>query len=238
MSTESTLKIIFGGAAHRRTSGYGWRIHPTKKTKKFHYGVDYGCSKVPVYALESGTVYKKGYQAGGAGNYVYVKYPRLGVAVAYFHLSSIAVKQGQAVSRGTRIGIAGTTGASTGVHLHIGVRGLSSWKWQNPETWLANYKAPGTSSSGGSSSGYRVGSTYTLRCNMNVRTGPGTGYAKKKRSALTANARAHCTSSSSAVLKKGTRVTCKAIKTSGSDVWMQIPSGWVCARKSGKVYIS
>ena len=174
MSTESTLKIIFGGAAHRRTSGYGWRIHPTKKTKKFHYGVDYGCSKVPVYALESGTVYKKGYQAGGAGNYVYVKYPRLGVAVAYFHLSSIAVKQGQSVGKGTKIGVAGTTGASTGVHLHIGVRNLSSWKWRNPETWLANYKSPNSGSSASSSSGYRVGSTYTLKKAMKVRSGAGT----------------------------------------------------------------
>lgn len=234
MSTESTLKIIFGGAAHRRSSGYGWRIHPVKKTKKFHYGVDYACGKVPVYALESGTVYKRGYQAGGAGNYVYVKYPRLSVAVAYFHLTRIAVKQGQSVGRGTRIGVAGTTGGSTGVHLHIGVRNLSTWKWQNPETWLANYSAP--SSNG--SSGYRVGSTYTLRTNMNVRTGPGTNYAKKKRSALTVNARAHCTSASSAVLKKGTRVTCKATHTVGSDIWLQIPSGWVCARKSGKIYIS
>lgn len=239
MSTESTLKIIFGGAAHRRTSGYGWRTHPVKKTKRFHYGVDYGCSKVSVYALESGTVYKRGYDSS-AGNYVYVKYPRHGVVVAYFHLSSISVRQGQSVGRGTKVGVAGSTGSSTGVHLHIGVRSLSTWKWQNPETWLANYKSPGSSGSGssGSTSGYRTGSTYTLRCNMNVRTGPGTGYAKKKRNTLTANARAHCTSASSAVLKKSTRVTCKSIRTSGSDVWMQIPSGWVCARKSGKVYIS
>lgn len=142
----------------------------------------------PVHALESGVVYKRGYDKS-AGNYVYVKYARYGVCVAYFHLSSISVKQGQAVSRGTKVGVAGSTGTSTGVHLHIGVRSLSSWKWQNPEAWLANYSAPssGGSSSGGSS-GYRVGSTYTLRANMNVRTGPGTNYAKKKRSALTANA--------------------------------------------------
>ena len=115
MSTESTLKIIFGGASHRRTSGYGWRVHPTKKTKKFHYGVDYGCGKVAVHALESGTVYKRGYDKS-AGNYVYVKYARHGVCVAYFHLSSISVKQGQAVSRGTKVGVAGSTGTSTGVH--------------------------------------------------------------------------------------------------------------------------
>ena len=81
MSTESTLKIIFGGAAHRRTSGYWWRVHPVKKTKRFHYGVDYGCSKVSVYALESGTVYNRGYDRS-AGNYVYVNYPRYGVVVA------------------------------------------------------------------------------------------------------------------------------------------------------------
>ena len=105
MSTESTLKIIFGGASHRRTSGYGWRVHPTKKTKKFHYGVDYGCGKVAVHALESGVVYKRGYDKS-AGNYVYVKYARYGVCVAYFHLSSISVKQGQTVSRGTKVGVA------------------------------------------------------------------------------------------------------------------------------------
>ena len=93
MSTESTLKIIFGGASHRRTSGYGWRVHPTKKTKKFHYGVDYGCGKVAVHALESGTVYKRGYDKS-AGNYVYVKYARYGVCVAYFHLSKYFRKTG------------------------------------------------------------------------------------------------------------------------------------------------
>lgn len=241
MSTESTLKIIFGGAAHRRTSGYGWRIHPTKKTKKFHYGVDYGCSKVPVYALESGTVYKKGYQAGGAGNYVYVKYPRLGVAVAYFHLSSIAVKQGQSVGKGTKIGVAGTTGASTGVHLHIGVRNLSSWKWRNPETWLANYKSPNSGSSASSSSGYRVGSTYTLKKAMKVRSGAGTGYAQKRVNQLTAGGKRAATStkgSAGAVFKAGTRVTVQQVKTVGSAVWIKVPSGWICAKTGSKVYVA
>lgn len=229
MSTESTLKIIFGGASHRKTSGYGWRIHPTKKTKKFHYGVDYGCSKVAVHALESGVVYKTGYDRS-AGNYVYVKYSRYGVAVAYFHLSSISVRKGQSVSRGTKVGVAGTTGSSTGVHLHIGVRSLSTWKWQNPETWLANYSSP---SSGSSTSSYRVGSTYTLQNNMKVRTGPGTNYRQKKRSELTANAKQHAQSGTYAVLKKGTRVTVQGV----SGNWLKIPSGYVCARQGNSVYI-
>lgn len=229
MSTESTLKIIFGGASHRKTSGYGWRRHPIKKTKRFHYGVDYGCSKVSVYALENGVVYKTGYDRS-AGNYVYVKYARYGVAVAYFHLSRISVRKGQSVSRGTKVGVAGMSGSSTGVHLHIGVRSLSTWKWQNPETWLANYSSP---SSGSSSSSYRVGSTYTLQNNMKVRTGPGTNYRQKKRSELTANAKQHAQSGTYAVLKKGTRVTVQGI----SGNWLKIPSGYVCARQGNSVYI-
>lgn len=229
MSTESTLKIIFGGASHRKTSGYGWRIHPVKKTKRFHYGVDYGCSKVAVHALESGVVYKTGYDRS-AGNYVYVKYARYGVAVAYFHLSRISVRKGQSVSRGTKVGVAGMSGSSTGVHLHIGVRSLSTWKWQNPETWLANYSSP---SSGSSTSSYRVGSTYTLQNNMKVRTGPGTNYRQKKRSELTANAKQHAQSGTYAVLKKGTRVTVQGI----SGNWLKIPSGYVCARQGNSVYI-
>lgn len=229
MSTESTLKIIFGGASHRKTSGYGWRIHPVKKTKRFHYGVDYGCSKVAVHALESGVVYKTGYDRS-AGNYVYVKYARYGVAVAYFHLSRISVKKGQSVSRGTKVGVAGMSGSSTGVHLHIGVRSLSTWKWQNPETWLANYSSP---SSGSSSSSYKVGSTYTLQNNMKVRTGPGTNYRQKKRSELTANAKKHAQSGTYAVLKKGTRVTVQGV----SGNWLKIPSGYVCARQGNSVYI-
>ena len=60
MSTASTLAIIFGGASYRKTSGYGYRIHPRTKKKRFHYGVDYGCGKVAVHAIESGVVYKRG----------------------------------------------------------------------------------------------------------------------------------------------------------------------------------
>lgn len=232
MSAASTLAIIFGGASYRKTSGYGYRIHPRTKKKKFHYGVDYGCGKVAVHAIESGVVYKRD-RDSSAGNYVYIKYPRLGVAVAYFHLNSISVRQGQSVSKGTKVGVTGTTGSSTGVHLHIGVRSLSTWKWQNPETWLANYKPAGSTSS----SGYRVGSTYTLKANMKVRTGPGTGYRQKKRSELTAGGKAHALSQTYAVLKAGTRVTCQRVATSGSSIWLQIPSGYVCAVQNGRKYI-
>jgi len=76
----------------------------------------------------------------------------------------------------------------------------------------------------------KAGSTYTLITNVKVRTGAGTGYAQKKVSQLTADGRKHCTSIKTtdfAVLKSGTKVTVKTVKTVGSDVWLEIPSGWI-----------
>lgn len=75
---------------------------------------------------------------------------------------------------------------------------------------------------------YKVGKVYTVQVNnLNVRTCAGTNYAKKSKKQLTADAQKHCNSSGQ--LMKGTRTTCKAVKTVGSNVWVQIPSGWVCA---------
>lgn len=91
-----------------------------------------------------------------------------------------------------------------------------------------------TGSSSPTSSGVKVGGTYTLRANMKVRTGPGTGYRWKKRSELTAMARAYSQNQTNAVLNSGTRVTCLQI----TGNWMKIPSGWICIRSGGAVYIS
>lgn len=90
------------------------------------------------------------------------------------------------------------------------------------------------SSSPASSGSVKVGGTYTLRANMKVRTGPGTGYRWKKRSELTAMARAYSQNQTNAVLNSGTRVTCLQI----TGNWMKIPSGWICIRSGGAVYIS
>lgn len=103
--------------------------------------------------------------------------------------------------------------------------------------------AGSTSSSSKSSSSnvygsYIVGNTYTLQDYMNVRKGAGTNYGIKKVSQLTADGKSHATANSgNAVLKKGTRVTCLSVKTVGDYIWMQIPSGWVCAKKGNTVYI-
>lgn len=90
------------------------------------------------------------------------------------------------------------------------------------------------------STSYKVGKNYTLQDAMNVRTGAGTNYSIKKVSQLTADGKKHATSKSStanAVLKKGTKVTALAVKTVGNNIWLQIPSGWVCAKLGSTIYI-
>lgn len=91
----------------------------------------------------------------------------------------------------------------------------------------------------GSRGNYNVGEEYeiTVSAGLKVRTGPGTSYAQKKRSALTADGQKNAASGNMAVLKKGTDVTCMVVKTSGSYVWMQIPSGWICAEENGTAYV-
>lgn len=84
---------------------------------------------------------------------------------------------------------------------------------------------------------YKIGGTYTLKANMKVRTGAGTNYRQKKTSELTADGRKHAQSGTYAVLKNGTLVTCQKVVKSGSDTWLKIPSGYVCAKKGSTVYI-
>ena len=99
-------------------------------------------------------------------------------------------------------------------------------------------KVSSGSSSGSSSSkpSYKVGKTYTLSADhLTIRTGAGTDNRAKSYSELTANAKANAYSDGT--LKKGTRVTCQAVKNVGSDVWMKIPSGWVAAYYEGKKYV-
>lgn len=85
---------------------------------------------------------------------------------------------------------------------------------------------------------YSIGKTYTLQSSMNVRTGAGTDYRRKKRSELTEDGKKHAKSGTYAVLKKGTRVTCqKVITLATGAVWIKIPSGYVCARGKKKTYI-
>jgi len=83
-----------------------------------------------------------------------------------------------------------------------------------------------TSTKSSSKLAVKKGGTYKLKDNMNVRKGPGTSYAIKKRSELTADGKKNAVNCTNAVLKKGTVVTCLEVK----GEWMRIPSGWICCK--------
>ncbi|KAF1295251.1 peptidase M23 [Enterococcus sp. JM4C] len=102
------------------TSPYGNRVDPTGSSGSFHDGVDFaGAAGTPVFASKGGTVVEAGFH-WSAGNHVIIKHAD-GYYSYYMHLSSFNVSNGQAVSAGTVVGGMGTTGNSTGVHLHFGV---------------------------------------------------------------------------------------------------------------------
>ncbi len=102
------------------SSAYGWRIHPIYGTRKFHAGEDIPApSGVPIVAAQSGTVTTAGW-VSGYGNYTVINHGG-GVMTAYGHQSSIQVSVGQSVSAGEQIGLVGSTGNSTGPHLHFEV---------------------------------------------------------------------------------------------------------------------
>lgn len=84
---------------------------------------------------------------------------------------------------------------------------------------------------------FKVGNTYTLQVDLKVRTGAGTNCAQKKRSELTVDGKKNSKIGIYAALKKGTNVTVKAVKKVGSNIWIQIPSGWIAGYYGGKNYI-
>jgi len=115
------------------TSGFGYRFHPVLKYSRLHAGVDFRApTGTPVRAAQSGTVLIAGWK-GGYGNTVVISHGN-GLTTLYGHNSRLAVKAGQYVSRGQIIAYAGSTGLSTGPHLHFEVRVNGEPK--NPTNWL------------------------------------------------------------------------------------------------------
>jgi murein DD-endopeptidase MepM/ murein hydrolase activator NlpD len=98
------------------------RMHPVLHTVRAHLGIDYAAPVgTPVWAAASGVVSFRG-PSGGAGNLVMIRHDS-GIETAYMHLSKFAsIKVGQRIDAKTVIGYVGTTGLSTGPHLHFGVK--------------------------------------------------------------------------------------------------------------------
>jgi murein DD-endopeptidase MepM/ murein hydrolase activator NlpD len=105
----------------RMSSGYGIRVHPITNDKRAHKGIDYAApTGTPVRTVGDGVVEFAGTQRG-YGNVIEVKH-RDGKSTVFAHLSRIDVKKGQNVEQGSVIGAVGSTGFSTGPHLHFEFR--------------------------------------------------------------------------------------------------------------------
>jgi hypothetical protein len=108
-------------ASVRQTSGFGTRRDPRNGRQRMHNGVDWaGPRGTPILSTGAGRVTFAG-RRGGYGNLVIVEHD-FGIETYYAHLHTIDAKVGQRVSRGDRLGGMGTTGRSTGVHLHYEIR--------------------------------------------------------------------------------------------------------------------
>ena len=117
-SSASWIKPVSG---YTITSTFGNRLHPVLGYYRMHNGIDMACAQgTPIYATRAGTVTTAAYQAGGAGNYVSINHGD-GFASIYMHMTNYVVSAGQKVNQGQLIGYVGSTGISTGPHLHFGI---------------------------------------------------------------------------------------------------------------------
>lgn len=117
----------------RISSPYGYRTHPVTKKQSFHPALDLTAKHgTPIYAPASGVVvYAK--TKGAYGNFMLLTHS-FGFQTAYGHLSRFAVKSGDYVTKGQKIAYVGSTGRSTGPHLHYEVRYLT--KWLDPKKFM------------------------------------------------------------------------------------------------------
>lgn len=119
----------------RLSSPFGMRKHPVLGYSRMHNGIDMACAQgTPIYATRAGKVTRAAYQAGGAGNYVSINHLD-GFASIYMHMTHYVVSAGQTVSQGQLIGYVGSTGISTGPHLHFGVSYAGTYV--NPLAYIA-----------------------------------------------------------------------------------------------------
>ena len=119
------------------TSEFGWRIHPVSGKEKFHNGIDIGLpAGTEIHACATGTVIQS-YYSESAGNYIGIQ-DETGYTTHYMHLSVRSVSVGDTVKHGDVIGQVGSTGVSTGPHLHLGVKNAEG-EWLNPRFMVSSF---------------------------------------------------------------------------------------------------
>ena len=126
----------------RISSEYGWRKNPVSGVNKLHAGTDFAApAGTPIYAAASGYVQVAGWSSGGYGNYVIIYHGKMSDGTAYStlygHMRSVATSAGKYVKQGELIGYVGSTGNSTGNHLHLEVwKGGSKANAVNPRGYI------------------------------------------------------------------------------------------------------
>lgn len=116
------------------SSPFGYRWHPISGQWKMHYGIDMAASQgTPIYATRTGVVTVAAYQEGGAGYYVKLNHGD-GYTSIYMHMTHYIVKVGDYVTAGQVIGYVGSTGGSTGPHLHFGI--AYNGEYQDPTKFI------------------------------------------------------------------------------------------------------
>ena len=126
----------------RISSEYGWRKNPVSGVNKLHAGIDFAApAGTPIYAVASGYVQVAGWSSGGYGNYVVIYHGKMtdgnAYSTLYGHMRSVATSAGKYVNQGDLIGYVGSTGNSTGNHLHLEVwKGGSKANAVNPRGYI------------------------------------------------------------------------------------------------------
>ena len=113
-----TIQPIKNKDLTRVASGYGYRIDPFTKIRRFHYGMDFTAKRgTPIYATGNGIVKRADNRSSGYGKHIRIDHG-FGYVSLYAHLSKYKVRRGQKVKRGDVIGYIGNSGRSVGPHLH------------------------------------------------------------------------------------------------------------------------
>ena len=120
-------RLVTPVSGYTLTSPFGMRKHPVLGVNRMHNGIDMACATgTPIYATRAGKVTTAAYQAGGAGYYVSINHLD-GFSSIYMHMTRFVVSAGQSVTQGQLIGYVGSTGISTGPHLHFGISYAGSY---------------------------------------------------------------------------------------------------------------
>jgi murein DD-endopeptidase MepM/ murein hydrolase activator NlpD len=121
LAATPAIQPVSNQDLNRIASGFGYRIDPIYKTPKIHAGLDFSAPQgTPIYATADGTVRTTGYSDVGYGNHVVINHG-FGYETLYGHMVRIKARARQRIKRGEVIGYVGSTGKSTGPHLHYEV---------------------------------------------------------------------------------------------------------------------